>query len=243
MDAITDPGVDEERWLAFARDRSRELRDALVVRYLGLAKSMAARIYSGRIDDTVPFADYLQYARVGLMEAIDSFDPARAVPFEAFSSYRIRGAILNGLASQSELAAQRAYWSRRERDRLESLKRHDLPADRRATLEHFVNLTVGLALGHVVEHREIEVSDGSLAANPYALAELMQLRRAVQALLPALPQRERELIRRHYEENVEFQQIAAEWGVTKGRVSQIHGEALARLRQLLRARPRVDRKL
>jgi len=85
--------------------------------------------------------------------------------------------------------------------------------------------------------------DESLAANPYAVTELAQLKRAVHSLLPSLPERERELIRRHYEEHVEFQQIALEWGVTKGRVSQLHAQALQRLRQLLGMKPRVDRTL
>ena len=165
------------------------------------------------------------------------------MPFEAFSSYRIRGAILNGLESESELAAQRAFWSRRARERFESIKDHEVQGDRRASLEELVNLTVGLALSHIVEHDGGELIDETLAANPYAVTELVQLRRAVRALLPALPERERELIRRHYDGLVEFQQIAQDWGLTKGRVSQLHAQALQRLRQLLKVRPHVDRKL
>ena len=115
--------------------------------------------------------------------------------------------------------------------------------DRRATLEELVNLTMGLALSHIVEHDDGELIDESLAANPYAVTELAQLKRAVRSMLPSLPERERELIRRHYDELVEFQQIAAEWGVTKGRVSQVHAQALQRLRQLLRLAPRMDRQL
>ena len=242
-DDAADPERDRERWLDFARNRTSKLRSELIDRYMRLAKVTAARIYQRRMDNSVPFADYLQYARLGLVEAIDSFDPERAVPFEAFSSYRIKGAILNGLESESELAAQRAFWSRRARDRFDSLKHQTTQGDRRASLEELVNLTVGLALSHLVEHDEGEPIDESLAANPYAVTELVQLRRSVRALLPALPERERELIRRHYDENIEFQQIAAEWGITKGRVSQLHAQALGRLRQLLGRRPRLDRRL
>ena len=242
LDAV-DPARDRAMWLDFTRQRSREARDALIERYIGLAKIMAARCYQRRADNSVAFGDYLQYARVGLVEAIDHFDPERAVPFEAFSSYRIRGAILNGLESESELAAQRAFWSRRARERFESVKEHEVQGDRRASLEELVNLTVGLAMSHIVEHDGGELIDDSLAANPYALTELAQLRRAVRSLLPSLPERERELIRRHYDDLVEFQQIAVEWGLTKGRVSQLHAQALQRLRHLLKVRPHVDRKL
>lgn len=243
MEDSADVEQDRARWREFASTRDQELRSELIQRYIGLAKLTAARLYQRRIDNSVTFSDYLQYARVGLVEAIDHYDPAREVPFEAFSSYRIKGAVLNGLEGESELAAQRAFWSRRARDRFESLKNHETQGDRRASLEELVNLTVGLALSHVIEHDDGEIIDESLAANPYAVTELAQLKRAVRSLLPVLPERERELIRRHYEEQVEFQQIAAEWGVTKGRVSQLHAQALQRLRQLLGLRPRVDRTL
>jgi RNA polymerase sigma factor FliA len=241
--SAVDPERDRALWIEFVRVRTSVLRDELVARYLSLAKIMAARLYQRRADNSVAFADYLQYARVGLVEAIDHFDPAREVPFEAFSSYRIKGAILNGLESESEVAAQRAFWSRRARDRFDSVKEHEIQGDRRASLEELVNLTVGLALSHLMEHEDGELIDESIAANPYALTELAQLQRAVRSLLPALPERERDLIRRHYDEYVEFQQIAAEWGLTKGRVSQLHAQALQRLRVLLRLAPRVDRRL
>jgi RNA polymerase sigma factor for flagellar operon FliA len=241
--SAVDPEHDRALWREFVRERTAALRNELVGRYLTLAKIMAARLYQRRADNSVAFADYLQYARVGLVEAIDHYDPAREVPFEAFSSYRIKGAILNGLGSESEVAAQRAFWSRRARDRFDSMKEHELQGDRRASLAELVNLTVGLALSHIMEHEDGEPIDESIAANPYAVTELAQLKRAVRSLLPALPERERELIRRHYDEHVEFQQIAAEWGVTKGRVSQLHAQALHRLRQLLRLAPRVDRRL
>jgi len=234
---------DRARWAEFARSRSPQLRLELIERYIGLAKTMAARLYQRRVDNSVAFADYLQYARVGLVEAVDHYDAAREVPFEAFSSYRIKGAILNGLSGESELAAQRAFWSRRARDRFDSIRQEEVRGDRRATLEELVNLTVGLALSHLIDHEDGEPVDESLAANPYASTELAQLRRTVRSLLPALPQREQELIRRHYEEQVEFQVIAADWGVTKGRVSQLHAQALQRLRALLGQHPKLDRKL
>lgn len=238
-----DPARDRARWQDFVTNRAPGVREEIVTRYLGLAKIMAARLYQRRADNSVAFADYLQYARVGLVEAIDHYDPERAVPFEAFSSYRIKGAILNGLGLESEVAAQRAFWSRRARERFDSIRDYEVRGDRRASLEELVNLTVGLVLSHVVEHDGGEPIDESLAANPYAVTELAQLQRAVHSLLPSLPEREREIIRRHYEEHVEFREIALEWGVSKGRVSQLHAQALQRLRQLLSARPRVDRNL
>ena len=58
--------------------------------------------------------------RVRLVEAIDGFGPSRQASFETYSSYRIRGAMLNGLARESELAAQRTFWRTRLEERVDS---------------------------------------------------------------------------------------------------------------------------
>ena len=76
-------------WLDFAQTRSRELREALIERYMGLAKIMAAGCYQRRADNSVGFGDYLQYARVGLVEAIDTSirnAPCRSRRFRATGS-------------------------------------------------------------------------------------------------------------------------------------------------------------
>jgi RNA polymerase sigma factor FliA len=220
-------------WHDFMRTRSHELREKLVRRYVGLARATAARMYRRRIDNSVAFEDFLQYAQIGLVEAIEHYDPLRAVPFESFASFRIRGAVLNGLASETEIAAQRAYWSRRERERFESSKQPGPANERPASVDRLVCLALSPVRRDLDTQDEIDVADETLASDPCALAELWQLKSAIRSLLPELPPRECELMRRHYEDQIEFQQIAAEWGVTKGRVSQLHARALQRLREML----------
>jgi RNA polymerase sigma factor for flagellar operon FliA len=80
-------------------------------------------------------------------------------------------------------------------------------------------------------------------ANPYAGTELNQMRARVRTSVEQLPARERDILRRHYYEQREFQEIAAELGVTKGRVSQLHARALQRVREALNVGPRIDRKV
>lgn len=230
-------------WQSFAATRAAHLRDQLIEQYLPFARSIAARAYALRCDESCSFDDYLQYARLGLIESVDRFDPARETSFEGFSSYRIRGAILNGLGKESELAAQRSYWRTRLRERSASLQQDLVDHPERASLEDFVKLTVELALGLVLESADDEPADESVAANPYAAAELRELRTVVRALVERLPERERAILRGHYYEQREFQALAAEFGVSKGRISQLHAQALARIRSLLEERPAVDRRL
>ena len=227
-------------WARFAQSHAGPVRDELIAHYLPLARIWAAKLYRVRPDDSVPFDDYLQYARVGLLEAIDRFDPTRAASFETFSSYRIRGAVLNGLGYESEAAAQRAEWAARSRERIDSL--HP-PEDRAAAdLEDLAQLTVGLALGLLLDE-ETEPSDPSVGSNPYAATELAELRNLVRRLVEQLPEREREIIRQHYFHEREFQLIARDLQVTKGRVSQLHSQALLRIATLLGQASLLDRRL
>jgi RNA polymerase sigma factor for flagellar operon FliA len=102
---------------------------------------------------------------------------------------------------------------------------------------------VGLTLGVLLESEEGEPADESMRANPYAATELAELRRLTRAAVERLPEREREIVQRHYYQQWEFQDIAREIGVTKGRISQIHSQALARIRTLIQDAPRIDRQL
>jgi RNA polymerase sigma factor FliA len=225
-------------WAQYAASRQGRHREELIAHYLPLARIWAAKLYRARADDSVSFDDYLQYARLGLLEAIDRFDPERGASFETFSGYRIRGAVLNGLGRESEVAAQRAQWSALTRDRIDSLHPR---ADRAAAdLEDLAQLTVGLALGLLLD-AATEPSDPSVSANPYSATELADLRGVVRRLVDKLPDREREIVRQHYFHEREFQLIARDLGVTKGRVSQLHSQALVRIATLLGQASLLDR--
>jgi RNA polymerase sigma factor for flagellar operon FliA len=218
------------------------IRDSLVEAYLPLARIVAGRVYRSRTDSVVHYDDYLQYARIGLLESVERFDPSRGAPFHSFAFHRIRGAILNGLARESEIAAQREAARRTARDRRESLIAERPDAIERATLGDLIELTVGLALGVLLDDGE-EAADESPNANPYAAAEVSQMRRLAWAAVERLPQRERELIRAHYYEQREFQELAADWSLSAGRISQLHGRAISQLRALLAEQPKLNLRL
>lgn len=206
-------------WARFTASRELTLRGRLIERYLPLARSAAARFYRLRSDDSVPFEDYLQYARIGLVEAIDDYDPGREASFETYSSYRIRGAVLNGLGRESEVAAQRSFWRTRTQDGADALPM-SAPA-------------MPVAFEPESLDHEDAVADEAVLANPHAAVEQVELLVLIALVLEKLPERERELIRRHYFEQCEFRVIASELAVTPGRVSQLHTQALLRIRELL----------
>jgi RNA polymerase sigma factor for flagellar operon FliA len=218
-------------------------REQLIIRYGDFARMIAAKLYGTRRDDTVPFKDYLQYAQIGLIEALDRFDASLGASFESYSSHRIRGSILNGLSRHTELRAQRVYWREVIAARRQSVQGSPEAASA-TTLEDFARLAMGLAIGLMLDDADAsERADDTVEANPYAGTELSQMRERVRTSVEQLPARERDILQRHYYEQREFQDIAAELGVTKGRVSQLHARALQRVREALNVGPRIDRKV
>jgi RNA polymerase sigma factor for flagellar operon FliA len=230
-------------WQALQEVGDPSAREQLIIRYGDFARMIAAKLYGTRRDDTVPFKDYLQYAQIGLIEALDRFDASLGASFESYSSHRIRGSILNGLSRQTELRAQRVYWREVIAERRQSVQGSPEAASA-TTLEDFARLAMGLAIGLMLEDADAcERADDTVEANPYAGTELSQMRERVRTSVEQLPARERDILQRHYYEQREFQEIAAELGVTKGRVSQLHARALQRVREALNVGPRIDRKV
>src|SRR6476661_1985791 len=78
---------DRELWERFARDREPAVREELVRRNMAFAKRLALR-YRGASES---FDDLLQVANLGLLNAVDRFDPERGIPFTAFASPTILG--------------------------------------------------------------------------------------------------------------------------------------------------------
>lgn len=234
-------GLARQLWEAYALSRDPRTRGELIEHYMPVAKIIAAKVFGLRTDPAASFDDYLQYARVGLVEAVDRFDWTRSVPFEAYSAPRIRGAILNGLAYETEFSAQRSFWRTRMQDRADSLLGAKSGQPEGATLQELIQVTVGLALGLVLDQSPEDPVDEQPQSNPYAMTEMEQLIRQVRTLLAKLTEREQQVIRGHYFEHRELQAIATDCGLSKGRVSQIHAQALAHLRALLGEK--IDAKL
>jgi RNA polymerase sigma factor FliA len=226
-------------WQDYASRRDPAVRAQLVECYLGLAKRLAGSLYAQRPDNSVDFADYVQYARVGLLEAVDRFDPAREVRFETFASYRIRGSILNGLPKTSEHAAQREYRREIVHERVESMR--SAAESGRDPFEELVEITVGLALGYILEDSDLHSQpDERVDSDPYQVCELRRVQGSLNLVVGALPPREREIIRLHYLEQMDFTAIAADMGLSKGRISQLHSRALRLIREAYRAYSRFD---
>lgn len=233
-------------------------RDALLTLHLPYARTVAATYFGRRLHDEIEFDDYLQYARIGMLEALDRYDPDRGAQFRTFAARRMHGAILDGLERFTEKQQQIAVRQRLRRDRVDAVKHAAAPeakpggAIRRRSKErdgedlfrYLADVGIGLALCSLLEGTGmVDAGDAAVhaaAERHYEPVELAQLRRRLVDTVDRLPPQQRTVIRYHYLQEHPFEQIAVLMAVTRGRVSQIHRQALIELRRQLEAGPGCD---
>lgn len=230
-----DPVAIGKLWAEFVQTRDGEVRAQLVAAYAEFARMMAAKVYARRTVDAMEFADYQQYATVGLIESIDRFDPSRGFLFESFAAIRITGAMLTGVESASEIQRQIATRKRVVSERLSSLAEAapDVTGPG-AVFARLAEMAVGLAVGFALEETGMyQREEGEYADNTYAGVELRQLRERVRGALSEIGANQRKVIELHYLQHLPFEEVATRMALTRGRISQIHKDALQNLRGCL----------
>jgi RNA polymerase sigma factor for flagellar operon FliA len=240
---------DRELFLEYRRARSPAVRDRLVERYLALVKYAAAWV-AGRLPSHLRLDDLYSAGMLGFLDAIEHYDPERGVPFAAYATPRIRGAILDELR-RGDCVPRRVRRKLRDAERaMESLTRE---LDREPTDEELATrlgmdvaayrrlLGEGVTLVSLDGAARDDEAGGSLEAlvdrsqpGPLGVLEARERRRWLGRLIDGLPERERLVLALYYYEELTMQEIGAVLGVTESRVSQIHSGAVLRLRAALR---------
>jgi RNA polymerase sigma-B factor len=235
-------------WRRLTAERDGRAREELIERYMPFAKRLALR-YRGASES---FDDLLQVANLGLINAVDRFDPGRGIPFTAFASPTILGEL-----------------KRHFRDRVWTVRVPRGLHDRMAEVEKAIGeLTRELqrspSVGEIAERLELEQTDvlevmeASHNRRPLSLDrpaggedgedsapaewigsedggyELVEGRIALDAALPYLDERERLVLRLRFAEDMTQSQIAERIGHSQMHVSRILRRALNRIREQIR---------
>jgi len=217
-------------WVKLRLEQRQEAREPLFNRYASFARSIAFRVRPWGQRTTAKDAE--QWAYAGLLQAIDAFDPLHGSRFESFAKPRIAGSVRDGFAQLSELEAQWNYRRKQERDRLRSVK-DGAAAEKKDPIEALGEIAACLAIGLMLDGTSMMASDEAPdpAPNAYESLEwrqtLLLLQRGVEQLAPP----EATVIRQHYVHGLAFTQVAELMGLSRGRISQLHTSALAKLRK------------
>jgi len=247
------PGEDERRrkLLRAARRGDRGARERLVISHLGLVRSVASRYR----DLGLPFDDLVQEGSLGLLDAIDRYDPCRGPEFDSYARFRVRRAIRNALTDQARLIRlpKQVVERRRAIDRTEA--KLTAAANGRVSTPTQLAAATGLSIAAVLEARSARLApisldqpilpDGSslesvvadpAASDPELKALEHEQAELLNAALEKLPERQRRVVSLQWGlggapgSNAE---LAAELKLSPRRTQTIGRDALYELRAAL----------
>lgn len=226
---------EEERalWDSYIARPTPENKSLLVTCYDGYVNAIAANFFANRQVRDIQFNEYKQYGLVGLLEALERFDPAQGVRFKSYATHRIRGAILNGIEMYSEQQQQISHMVRLRQERMQSLVSKQVESTGRDTFLELAEVAFGLAIGIMLEGTTLfEAEDTQqVQSEVYKKREFSDLSKLMARLIELLPMQEQQVLQLHYYQKHGFEEVALSLGVSKGRVSQVHKKAIAGLQR------------
>lgn len=223
-------------------------RDEQVMENLPQVKYIARRIHN-RLPEHIPIEDLVNAGIVGLLEAIDRYEPGRDVKLATYAKLRIEGAILDTLRefdwSPRELRKQGRAVERALQKLSGSFSR--APSENEIAEEMGIEVSAlqkllldlrGLDLGSLEaiagqSERGDQICNyvpTALEEDPLYICFQSELRTYLTQAVSELPERERQMLSLYYVEELTMKEIGAVLGVGEGRISQIHSAALLRLR-------------
>jgi len=240
----------DELWRAYKIHSDRESRDTLITRYSPLVKYVAGRV-AVNLPKSVDEGDLIGYGTLGLIDAIERFDPQRGVKFETYAIARIRGSMIDGLRSMDWVPVSVRH---RNRNLEKVVKDLENQLGRSATDEEIAGV-LGITAGEYNQRiqdmagsailsledvwgnpeegepptRMAEIRDEK-AIDPLDEAEWNSRREALARAINRLPDREKLVITLYYFEGLTVKEIAYILKVSPSRVSQLHTKAVIRLR-------------
>jgi RNA polymerase sigma factor for flagellar operon FliA len=240
-------------WLEYRRNRDKGVRDRLILTYAPLVKYVAGRLGSG-LPAHVDEGDLVSYGLLGLIGAIERYDPGRDIKFETYAMARIKGAIIDELRALD-------WVPRSVRARAREIERAiaDLESKLgRAPTDEEISAKIGIT-EEELEDSLTDISRSSIAAldelwsvsgegdqvslldtiedesgpRPAEALDETETREALADAISRLPEREKLVVTLYYYEELTLREIGEVLGVTESRVSQLHTKAILRLKARL----------
>jgi RNA polymerase sigma factor FliA len=240
-------------WLEFGRTHDKAIRDRLILTYAPLVKYVAGRLGSG-LPAHVDEGDLVSYGLLGLIGAIERYDPTRDIKFETYAIARIKGAIIDELRALD-------WVPRSVRSRAREIERAIAELEAKlgtAPTDEQIAGKIGISVDEL-EESLTDIARSSIAAldelwsvsgegdqislmdtiedesgpRPEAALDQTEMREALADAIARLPEREKLVVTLYYYEELTLREIGEVLGVTESRVSQLHTKAVLRLKARL----------
>lgn len=222
-------------------------RTRLIETHTDLSRKAAAMVYP-RVKQHVEFDELVSLGNAGLTEAASRYDASKGASFATFAWYRVKGSIIDGLRRNTTLpkrvwaklvalrAASEYLENRVERD-AGAMARGGQPPEGAEALAQIKQAMSAIRTMYLTSLETLRDEKGfEPAAETVAPGERLDtqvLSKRLREAIDKLPDKERELLTKHYWEGKNLLEAGAEMGISKSWASRLHAQAVDRLRKLV----------
>ena len=241
---------EDELWLKYVKKKDPSIRDYFVKQYAPLVKYVAGKVAMG-MPGSVEFDDLVGFGVFGLFDAIEKYDPSKAVKFKTYAVTRIRGAIFDELRTIDWVPRSVRQKTREVEDTVRDLEANlgrsanedEIAKAMGMNLPDFQQLLLKISGTSILSINEVwysgedndrisiaESIESPSSFNPDTIVEKDEIKRVIVEAINELPEKEKKVLVLYYYEDLTLKEIGQVLEVTESRISQLHTKAITRLR-------------
>ncbi|HEX2985426.1 MAG TPA: FliA/WhiG family RNA polymerase sigma factor [Caproiciproducens sp.] len=238
----------DDLWLDYQQSKDSEIRNLLVIQYSYMVKCIALKTV-GRYQHFNYMDDLVNEGLIALLDAVEKFNPEKKVKFETYASIKIRGSMIDYIRKQ-DCFPRRLKKIAKSINEAENLLSHQLgrnPTDQElasyleVSLEEYEKMQAEtcslnmLSFEEMIYEKGVENIEFSVASDPIRGPEQVVAEKEMQDVLAQyidqLNDKEKIVISLYYKEQLKIKEISSVMGISDSRVSQIHSNALRKLKK------------
>ncbi len=239
-----------ELWKQWKREGKVEAKKRLIEQYLPLVDYVSNRLAIG-LPKNISRDDLESYGIMGLIDAIDKFDYERGLQFETYASWRIRGAIIDGLRHNDWVPRSVREKAKKIEEAYQILEQQYMRSVTDAEISDYLQIsekefrqivqeiavTTICSFDDPIKDEEADTKLSLLidenAKNPESKVNEVFLKEVLAKAIERLTEKERTVISLFYYEDLSLSEIAEVMSLSPSRISQLHSKAILRLRGAL----------
>jgi RNA polymerase sigma factor for flagellar operon FliA len=242
-------------WAQYHKSRDPELREQLILQYAPLVKYVVGRMAVG-MPAVVDSGDILSHGMIGLIDALERYDPGRGIKFETYAIQRVRGSIIDALRSLDFMSCNVGKRSRAIEKAIAELQQESGQLPTNQEIAHRLGLSPEQYEQALIDANTSVVSlDGIMlqsingdelitlldtlrcknAPDPATTAEGREIREILINAIRQLPPREYLIVSLYYYDELTLKEISELLEISESRVCQLRTQAMLKLRGALRA--------
>ena len=240
-----------DQWQLYKKTGSVELRNEIVLQYTGLVKKIVLR-FKGSYNNFGQLDDMVNQGMIALINAVEKFDPELGNKFETFASLKIRGSIIDFMRKQDWVPRSQRSLSKVLEDTFGELyvqngrepTENEIADKMGISIENLQKIleqrhnSFVLSYEEAINEKMMEVSplitNQRKDESPESQILYEELKSKLGEAIDQLKEKERVVVSLYYYENLKLREIAEILGVTESRVSQIHSQAIIKMKTRLK---------